>query len=477
MKQGAGTQLLLLTRVLAIGPVFAQLLLLAASPVLTRIFLPSAFAEIAAFLLAGGALASLACLKLDNAIIKERSTGNAARAAMVALASVVVFSISAGMVTLLVAVALDNPKLKWYGVLLAAYLFVGGVYDILNALALRKQLARVVTRGRIILAVASLVAQITLGVYLGDARFFVFGLVLGYLVATADLARALRIRLLPGLSRSMVRDVLSRNASDTTHGSFSALLFTVGNNIPAVILTLTAGPTIGGYFALLQRVAFNPVLILTTLLTQSMLPWLAKHRTSAARQVMLLTASKLAWFFLGISLLMLPLAETFFAFAFGEVWRKAGTFAAVLLVVLPCRVAFEVLANLLVVENRQAPLFLIRAFNLAIGLLVLLVFSMQHPEISVFVYALLQTMVALIGILVINKVTGLNALRFLRNLSFVVGFAHVLVALYMNPYRGSFGAMWLALLSLALGAALMGWSVFGFRTLLRSLKDDAQPTN
>jgi O-antigen/teichoic acid export membrane protein len=381
------------------------------------------------------------------------------------------------MVTMLVAVALDNPKLKWFGALLIAYLFVGGVYDILNALALRKQLARVVTRGRITLAVASMVTQITLGVYLGDARIFIFGLVLGYLVATADLARALRIRLLPGLSKSMVRDVLSRNASDTTYGSFSALLFTVGNLMPAVILTLTAGPTIGGFFALLQRVAFNPVLILTTLLTQSMLPWLAKHRTNAARQIMLLAASKLAWFFLGISLLMLPLAEAFFAFAFGEVWRKAGTFAAVLLVLLPCRVAFEVLANLLVVENRQAPLFFIRAFNLAIGLLVLLVFSMQHPELSFFVYALLQNMVALVGIFVINKVTKLKAIRFIMHLAFVVGFAHVLVAFYMNPYFGSFGAMPLALLSLALGAGLLGWSVFNFRPLLNALKDDDQPTN
>ena len=93
MNGGAGWQLLVLVRTLAIGPLFAQLLMLAASPVLARLYSPSEFGVVASFLLGGAAIGSIACLKLDNAIIRVSSSLEAVRIAKVAILSALSFAI------------------------------------------------------------------------------------------------------------------------------------------------------------------------------------------------------------------------------------------------------------------------------------------------------------------------------------------------------------------------------------------------
>lgn len=171
MRLGVARHLFALAGTLAIGPFFAQGLLLACSPVLTRLFDPREFAAIAVFLLVGTAIASLSCLKLDNAIIRARSSRLAHLAAL-ALSATLLSAIASIAIGAMIAEYLGSPHANGSTQHCCRHTSCfGGCYDVFNALALRRGLARIVTKGRIVLAVSALVIQIGLGLVSGSTKY------------------------------------------------------------------------------------------------------------------------------------------------------------------------------------------------------------------------------------------------------------------------------------------------------------------
>lgn len=420
MSNGVGSKLFGLMKVLAIGPFFAQFLILAASPVLTRLYSPKDFAAIAVYLLVGTAIASVACLKLDNAVIRSTSSFGSARIAMVAMIAAFLVSIFVLIVVICTVFLFDFSEYQCLALLLPLYIFIGALYDILNALGLRRYCAQLVTKGRIVLAVSSLVLQVTFGFFELGATGFVFGVVFGYLCSVIYLYIALRVNFLRWFDNIMsdIESVFKNNRHDLIYGGPSALFLTMQNNFPVVIFTFIAGSTVGGFYALIQRVVFNPVIIVVGVIGQSVLPWVCRTRDQDSKAFLFKISSMVAVSVLGLVLGIYPFTESIFAFVFGEQWRQAGVYAGLLLLLLPYRILYEILSVLLIAESRQGVLFVTRGLAFLTGILVL--FISDHSDLrDLFLwFSFAQAICGLFGVFAISYFLKVALTKLLAKMSF-----------------------------------------------------------
>lgn len=154
--------------------------------------------------------------------------------------------------------------------------------------------------------------------------------------------------------------LLYRHRQELAGREPAALFLTLQNNLPAVVLAAVVGPTIGGFYALIQRVVFNPVIIVTAILGQSVLPWLSMNRNEGAIKLLARFCGLLAMAMLGFVMLAYPWFECVFSFVFGPGIGGAGVYGGLLLPLLPFRMVFDVISVASVAENRQSALFLAR---------------------------------------------------------------------------------------------------------------------
>lgn len=466
MNGGAGWQLIGLVRTLAIGPLFAQLLMLAASPVLARLYSPSDFGVVASFLLGGAAIGSVACLKLDNAIIRAASSLEAVRISKVAIISALSFAIVFSVFGFIALTQLNHVEYMNLMALLAPYIFIGGIYDVLNAVALRRQLAAIVTKGRIVLVISSLLVQIIVGVLKIGAAGFLFGLVVGYLCSVIYLTIALRIKPWFWIGRVSVdsRSILAKNRHDWLYGGPSSLFYTLQNNLPAVVLSAVAGAAVGGYYVLIQRVVFNPVIIITGVLSQSILPWLSRTREQDSAALLVKFTSLTVIAMLGMAIIVYPLIEPLFAFVFGEQWRKAGIYASLLFLLLPYRIFYDVLSILLISENRQGTLFLTRGLSLLIGVAVLIVFSEVATRDLFLLFSFVQAVCALAGIFALASALVIPLSDSLRTMIVGLSFSYLVVA-FQNSLSAFLGEDFFSFLFGIAGVIIVTIALLAMKTV------------
>jgi len=113
----------------------------------------------------------------------------------------------------------------------------------------------------------------------------------------------------------------------------SALLNTLGTQAPLLVLVGLFGTQVGGEYALAQRVAALPVILVAGSVGQvyfAEAARLARDEPAGLRALFLRATGSLARGGFGPSALVAIAAPLLFAPVFGENWRQAGLFAALL---------------------------------------------------------------------------------------------------------------------------------------------------
>lgn len=319
------------------GTTLGQVVMIAALPLLTRIYSPAAFTELAVVSAATAILTPLVLLRFDNAVLT--ASGEATARAATALAFVTLAGLGA-------AVAAAGMAVAWTGVgermgigprvaaiAGAAILLQGSVYT-LTQLALWRQRFRLVSRSKVVLAVALVGAQVGLSPVLPGGAGLSFGFALGLGGAAAYLALANRRFL-----AATLRDIRWRRLAARLRRQRPFALYTAPSNAvnaasfqfqPLAIIALF-GETLGAMYFLAARAVSVPGRFIGWAVSGAF--WADAARLYASdperlmarqvRTVALLAAIGLPGF------LLLPFGEAIFAVVFGAEWRQAGAFAGV----------------------------------------------------------------------------------------------------------------------------------------------------
>ena len=314
----------------------SRLIALASLPAITRIYTPDTFGQFSIFVATLGLLLPLATLKFSDAVPLPERLGPAINLCLLCL-------LTTGVVAAVAATALTAVMLfaQYFGVarpatyywLIVVGLIGVGLFETLNALALRHKQFKPMA----VALMSQSISSIALKIILGLLGLKVLGLVLGHIVSmtagVASLMRAMRrdIGKAFGLvSLRRVRVVSCRYAAFPGIRLPAQFLLAFSTQLPILYVGSIYGEKIVGQLGLALTCIAIPVSLVGASLGQVLYAEMAELGESQPERIRHLIQSVLLT---SVALILVPAtvlgiaAQGLFAFVFGDEWLLAGRFA------------------------------------------------------------------------------------------------------------------------------------------------------
>lgn len=271
------------------GSTVAQLMAIAALPILARLYTPADTAHYAMLLGIGAVLASFASLRLDLAIPIPQSVNDSRRlfwlAAVAPLLVVPIVGTLAGILHL--AGVWRAATLDWVDYLaISAFVFVLSIYTAGSQLAIRLRSYGLLGRIPLIQMSGTLATQMALGV-VGIGRGLFVGGLLGRSLGIVRLMRTCEVRLAQVPPRREAVRLLKEYWRFPAIFAPATLIEALGWNLAAVMLPSLFGFGPAGLYAMAARVSGVPAGVLTRSAGQVFLGEFARSSQSSALRVFL----------------------------------------------------------------------------------------------------------------------------------------------------------------------------------------------
>jgi len=322
------------------GTAIAQLIVVASSPLLTRLYSPAALGEFTVAFSLMLILSSISTLSYDYAIPLPGDARSAANVLALSLTLIALIGIATAVVIHITGAAL----LTWFGAGSLAsvpLLIVLGQVGAAAVGALRQWAVRVkafpqIAVNSLIQALVLVGAQLAFGVAALGATGLLAAAAIGMTAGWARLARvawrsdadAIRGVSVRGIVQAAVR--YRRFAFLSTP---SVLLNSIGVRGPILVLTAIFGVTVGGQYALAERVIALPASLIAGAVGQvytAEAAIAARDDPERLRELFIRTTKTLAATALGPAILIAVASPLLFGFIFGEEWTEAGWFVTAL---------------------------------------------------------------------------------------------------------------------------------------------------
>jgi O-antigen/teichoic acid export membrane protein len=325
---------------LVVGTGIAQLVVIASSPVLTRLYTPSDYGVFSVAMSILSILIAITCLRYEFAIPLPRADVDAANVLALSLLVALGMSVLAFVVlwifgpTLLAV--LGAGALGPYVMVLPFGQLGGGAVSALTLWAVRTKAFADITATRLTQAGALVIGQVGLGILGFGPPGLLLGDVAGRISGSSRLARAAwrtHASSLRQVSRPGVMVAARRYRRFPIFSSPSALLNTLAMQAPLLLLVAFYGPEVGGHYALADRLCSLPLALVASAVAQVFIAEssrLSRDDPPALRRLFTRTTRSLALTALGPAILLAILAPLLAGPVFGGDWQEAGLYVAIL---------------------------------------------------------------------------------------------------------------------------------------------------
>jgi len=325
---------------LVAGTGVAQVIVIASSPILTRLYAPADYGVFSVATSIMAILIAVTCLRLEFAVPLPDTDEMAAN--VVALALLVNMAMSAGAFLVLWLVsgwflALFSAATLGPAILLVtAGQFGGGTAYVLSNWAVRTRTFSAIAAMQLTQAVALVTVQVALGVAGLGASGLLVGDVAGRVTGSGRLARVAwrtHATAFRRISRAGIGAVARRYRRFPLLSSPSALLNALANQVPLLTMVAFYGAQAGGHFALADRVSSIPLILVAGAVGQVYLAEAARNAHEEPRLIrglFLRTTRTLFRTALGPAILIAILAPLFAGLVFGVDWAETGLFVTIL---------------------------------------------------------------------------------------------------------------------------------------------------
>ena len=326
--------------VLVGGTTIAQGIIVLSSPILTRLYLPS---EVGVYSVAASILSLLIIvsgLRYETAIPLPADDVDAANVLALSLTTVLGTSLACGM-----ALWVAGPSLLgFFGAsILVPFVLLftlgqmgGGLVAALTYWAVRTKNFSAIATTRLTQGGTLTVTQLGLGALRFGAPALVLGAVLGSLAGSSRLARAAwrtHADAFRQVSRRGILVAANRYRRFPIFAAPSSLLNTMGLQAPLLLIVALYGTSVGGRYALADRICGLPVTLVAAAVGQVFfgeVAGLAREKPAAMLGLFWSTTRSLARTAIG-PFVLLAVAGPFLAgLVFGATWHEAGLFVAIL---------------------------------------------------------------------------------------------------------------------------------------------------
>lgn len=352
--------------VVAGGTAFGQVLVVAVSPILTRLYSPNEFGIWATYTSILALLSVVASLRYEMAIpIPESDT------------------VAASLLILSLLLLLFNIALLFIGIAAfgKAILFIGnssaiepykfliplgfagaGLYQLLSYWPIRKRTYGVIANTRLTQSVASVSCQLGLGI----AGCGVWGLLFAHIAAQACGVTTLISKAwneskdeFKRLALSDIRSAASRYRRFPLYMSPASFLNSAGVELPTLLLAATYGSKTVGAFFIAQRVFGLPLQLIGASVSQVFMGEAADlARTNPLRLQTFFNRASARLLMLGLipGIVFLIGGASIFVVVFGEAWLEAGRFIQILALPFLLQFSLDSLMNFAILERQDLSL-------------------------------------------------------------------------------------------------------------------------
>ncbi|HWQ18367.1 MAG TPA: oligosaccharide flippase family protein [Methanotrichaceae archaeon] len=366
------------------GTIFAQLLMLLATPFLARMYKPDAFGLMAIFTSITVTISTVACLRYELSIMlpkEDRDAANLLGVCLVALVTVSFLTIPAAwLLRSRVLLWLNAPELGPYLILVPLSVLVSAMFVALNYWNSRTRHYGRLSIARIVSSIASTGLQIGAGL-----SGFITG---GSLIYASILGSAVSVLVLGGqiwrddgglIKGSLCHREMAAGAARYRKfpllDSWSALLNVISWQLPTFLLSMFFSSTVVGYYALGMNVLQLPMSLIGSAIAQVFFQQAAEAKFEGRlSEVVEGTFIRLGMVGIFPILLLAFLGRDIFTVAYGSAWSEAGVYVQILalwiffvFITSPICALFSVLERQGAFLVFNAALFVARAAALAIG--------------------------------------------------------------------------------------------------------------
>ncbi|WP_353506380.1 lipopolysaccharide biosynthesis protein [Pseudomonas sp. Marseille-Q5299] len=341
------------------GTTIAQAIPLAAMPILTRLYEPEDFGVLALYMSVAAMISVVATARYELAVMLPEKNDDAASLVVLAISIAAVIS----FVLFILVLAFNEPIQGFFGVpaigpwlyLLPVSVFVAGLWQSLNYWNNRAANFRRLAVSRMVQGGGMTSAQLGLSSMAGG------GLILGYIVGQA-VAASVFLSKKWGEDRAILHavtlDKIRKNAKEyikfPKYSCAGALLDNAAIQMPVLILSKFNTAHVVGVFSLMFRALNLPMSLISAALSQVLFQKLVGlHREAPERLFGFVLKVFIVLLMLMVPLVLVVwfLGPELFSFVFGEAWRDAGGYAAILIFAVAIRFAVSPLSMVLAMEH------------------------------------------------------------------------------------------------------------------------------
>lgn len=366
--------------VLVGGTAAGQIIVVAASPVLTRLYGPEDFGLLAVFASMLGILGVVASLRYQLAIPLPESDEEAANVTVLSLLVVMGMALLAAAIVIPwrepIAKAVNAPLLADYIWLLPLGLFLTGVYQVFNYWAIRTKSYPVIARTKLTQSVSMIAVQIS--IYALGPVALLLGQVFGRAAGTTTLGTLAFVNQSESFRKvtpSEVRKASVRYSGFPLYSSSAGLLSAGGAQIPLILFSAFYSPGAAGLYMLAQRVIAMPMTLVGSAIADVFMPNAVEAmREGRLRYSVASLQRRLAWIAFPPAALLFVGAPEAFLVVFGANWEGAGQMVRWLTPMLFFQFITSPISRIFMVLERQrlelflqSNLFILRLGSLAMA--------------------------------------------------------------------------------------------------------------
>jgi O-antigen/teichoic acid export membrane protein len=352
---------------LAGGTVISQLILVAAAPLLTRIYSPEAFGSVALYVSIASVIAILSSLRYELAIPLADTDEDAARLTKISLWLVAATSALCAVAAWSPAAGLFPGSLSNIIWLMPVSVFAMGAAQCLTLWAVRAERFRRISASRMAQSVATVTTQGLSG------KFAVVGLAAGEIIGrVVGGGTLLRVPARNGRDASTIvpsgfLQLMKRFRNLPLVGTWGALLNALSLQAPLLLLANYFDTKVCGSFALASRMLGVPIALIGQALGMVFLSKASSLKADTPKLGTLTECTALSLFALGLPVFLALFATgpQLFSFCFGAQWEESGRLVRWLVPWYLLWIVASPLSSLLTIREWQGTSVLFTAAELA----------------------------------------------------------------------------------------------------------------
>lgn len=344
--------------------VLAQALVLATTPLLSRLYRPEDFGLMALLMAIGSSVLTVSSARYELAIVLPKSARAARQVWLLAQGLNGLMALLLGLVVYFasghLAKRLHEPLLASSLWILPVFVLAAGAFRANNYQALREHRYGLAGMAKVVQSAAAVGCQLLLGLFIPSGLALMLGQTAGQAAGAARLSWAqcsnesahkahgavFRWRRLKAVARRYRRFPLLDVPA--------ALVDTLSTQLPNLLLIGLFGPLVAGWYVLAERIVMLPVALLGQATGQTLLGF---SRDAIAGntlyQMALRTVKILSLLAIAPVVILIGWSEPIFSWVFGAEWQQAGHYAAWLILGAAVQFVYAPVSLLLLATEGQ----------------------------------------------------------------------------------------------------------------------------